>query len=136
MRKKKMIKIIVSSQKTKKFNKTKKETIFSSVVNPKRKEIPLSLKNQNPFQVIEGSHLIIFTKKEKPKKSERLFAPSNTVGRSKTPHSCRPLTRPKKTKFTWVPSDKKKGDCWLDWLNVGSFLNLRPSHGIYQNKKV
>jgi len=32
-----MIKIIVSSQKQK-FNKTKKETIFSSVVNPKRKE--------------------------------------------------------------------------------------------------
>lgn len=54
-----MIKIIVSSQKQKKNNKTKKETIFSSVVNPKRKEIPLSLKNQNPFQVIEGSHLII-----------------------------------------------------------------------------
>ena len=59
-----MNKIIVSSQKQKKFNKTKKETIFSSVVNPKRKEIPLSLKNQNPFQVIEGSHLIIFTKKK------------------------------------------------------------------------
>jgi len=33
-------------------------------VNPKRKEIPLSLKNQNPFQVIEGSHLNIFTKKK------------------------------------------------------------------------
>jgi len=57
-----MIKIIVSSQKQK-FNKTKKETIFSSVVNPKRKEKKPSLKNQNPFQVIEGSHLI-FTKKK------------------------------------------------------------------------
>jgi len=60
-----MNKVIVSSQKQKNSTKQKrKETIFSSVVNPKRKEIPLSLKNQNPFQVIEGSHLIIFTKKK------------------------------------------------------------------------
>jgi len=103
-----MIKIIVSSQ------KQKKETIFSSVVNPKRKEIPLSLKNQNPFQVIEGSHLIIFTKKKNPKKSERLFAPSNTVGRSKTPHSCRPLTRPKKPNSRECRATKRKATvCWI-----------------------
>merc|ERR1739838_771018 len=113
LRKKKMNKIIVSSQKQKNSTKQKKETIFSSVVNPKRKEIPLSLKNQNPFQVIEGSHLIIFTKK-KPKKSERLFAPSNAVGRSKTPHSCRPLTRPKKPNSRECRATKRKATvCWI-----------------------
>merc|ERR1711956_154627 len=106
-RKKKMIKIIVSSQnKNKKINKT--ETIFSSVVNPKRKEKKPSLKNQNPFQVIEGSHLSSFSRRKNPKKSERLFAPSNTVGRSKTPHSCRPLTRPKKQNSRECRATKRK----------------------------